>query len=112
MGNGALLDLKCPPRHPRPGSPVARPVCHRALVTITVASGLFAPGHLGELTEHMPFDLVDMVLEETGTVQRRLWLLPSRVGLYFLLALGMFPQVGYLRVWEKLTASLSGLMPG
>lgn len=77
--------------------------------TITVASGLFAPGHLGELTEHVPFDLVDAVLAETGTVQRRLRLLPSRVGVYFLLALGMFPQVGYLRVWEKLTAGLAGL---
>ena len=29
--------------------------------------------------------------------------------MYFVLALGMFPQLGYLRVWGKLTAGLSGL---
>jgi hypothetical protein len=28
---------------------------------------------------------------------------------YFILALGMFPQLGYLRVWGKLTAGLAGL---
>ncbi len=42
-------------------------------------------------------------------MQRRLRSLPSRAGVYFVLALGMFPQLGYLRVWGKLTAGLSGL---
>jgi hypothetical protein len=28
---------------------------------------------------------------------------------YFVLALGMFPRLGYLRVWGKLTAGLAGL---
>lgn len=64
----------------------------------SVAAGRYAPGHLGELTRQLPFDLVDAVVQETGTVQRRLRLLPSRAGVYFLLALGMFPQLGYLRV--------------
>jgi Insertion element 4 transposase N-terminal/Transposase DDE domain len=41
-------------------------------------------------------------------VQRRLRLLPSRTGIYFLLALGMFPWLGYARVWGKLTAGLDG----
>ena len=54
--------------------------------TITVAAGVFAPGHLGELTRVVPFELVDEVLEETGARERRLRLLPSRVGVYFLLA--------------------------
>ena len=27
--------------------------------TISVAAGVFAPGHLGELTQVIPFDLVD-----------------------------------------------------
>ena len=53
--------------------------------------------------------MVDEVLEQTRTVQRRLRALPSRVGVYFLLALGMFPRLGYARVWDKLTAGLSGL---
>jgi hypothetical protein len=30
--------------------------------TIRVASGVFAPGHLGELTRHVPVELVDAVL--------------------------------------------------
>jgi hypothetical protein len=33
----------------------------------------------------------------------------SRAGVYFVLALGMFPQLGYLRVWGKLIAGLTGL---
>jgi len=36
-------------------------------------------------------------------------LLPSRVGLYFVLALGLFPRAGYLGVWAELTAALDGL---
>ena len=60
--------------------------------TITVAAGVFAPGHLGELTRIVPFELADAVLEETRTRERRLRVLPSRVGLYFVLALGLFPQ--------------------
>jgi hypothetical protein len=42
-------------------------------------------------------------------VQRRLRVLPSRAGVYFVLALGMFPHLGYARVWGKLTAGLAGL---
>ena len=37
------------------------------LRTITVAAGVFAPGHLGELTWQVPFELADAVLEETRT---------------------------------------------
>jgi hypothetical protein len=77
--------------------------------TITVAAGVFAPGHLGELTQIVPFELADAVLEETRTRERRLRALPSRVGLYFVLALGLFPQAGYLGVWAELTAALDGL---
>ena len=76
---------------------------------VTVAAGVFAPGHLGELTQYLPFELVDDVLVQTKTVQRRLRDLPSRVGVYFLLALGMYPRLGYARVWAKLTAGLAGL---
>jgi Insertion element 4 transposase N-terminal/Transposase DDE domain len=76
---------------------------------VTVAAGVFAPGHLGELTQYLPFELVDDILVQTKTVQRRLRDLPSRVGVYFLLALGMYPRLGYARVWAKLTAGLQGL---
>ena len=77
--------------------------------TITVAAGVFAPGHLGELTWQVPFELADAVLEETRTRERRLRDLPSRAGIYFVLALGLFPALGYQNVWAKLTAALDGL---
>ncbi|MFE7478528.1 transposase domain-containing protein, partial [Streptomyces sp. NPDC057575] len=77
--------------------------------TVTVAAGRFAPGHLGELTAVVPFELVDAVLEETRSMQRRLRDLPSRVGVYFLLAMCLFPEVGYRLVWDKLTAGLDGI---
>jgi hypothetical protein len=71
--------------------------------------GSSPPGHLGELTQYLPFELVDDILEQTRTVQRRLRDLPSRAGVYFMLALGMFPRLGYARVRGKLTAGLAGL---
>jgi hypothetical protein len=77
--------------------------------TVAVAAGVFAPGHLGELTRYLPFELVDDVLARTRTVQRRLRALPSRTGVYFVLALALFPTIGYLRVWAKLGAGLTGL---
>jgi Insertion element 4 transposase N-terminal/Transposase DDE domain len=76
--------------------------------TVTVAAGVFAPGHLGELTWQVPFELADAVLEETRRRERRLRVLPSRVGMYFVLALGLFPALGYPKVWAKLTAALEG----
>jgi hypothetical protein len=79
---------------------------------VTAAEGVFGPGHLGELTQYLPFELVDDVLEQTRTVQQRLRLLPSRAGVYFVLALGLFPHLGYLRVWDKLTAGLGRGLPG
>jgi hypothetical protein len=76
--------------------------------TVTVAAGVFAPGHLGELTRIVPFELADAVLADTRRTQRRLRMLPSRVGLYFVLALALLPGLGYLGVWASLTAGLGG----
>ena len=84
------------------------PVCR----AVAVAGGVFAPGHLGDLTRFLPWEVVDDVLIETGTVQRRLRDLPSRVGVYFVLALGLFPRLGYARVWDKLTAGLTAGLAG
>ena len=77
--------------------------------TITVAGGRFAPGHLGELTQHLPFEMVDAALAATRTTQARLRELPSRVVVYLILAACLFPEVGYLGVWRKLTAGLTGI---
>jgi hypothetical protein len=76
---------------------------------VTVAGGRFAPGHLGELTQHIPFEMVDAAVAETRATQSRLRDLPSRVVVYLLLAACLFPEVGYLGVWRKLTAALTGL---
>ena len=78
-------------------------------LTLSVAAGVFAPGHLGELTRIVPFEMVDAVLAETGRMQRRVRLLPARVIVYLLLAAGLFAEVGYLGVWDKLVAGLHGL---
>ncbi len=48
-------------------SPVGGSVCRQ----VAVAAGVYAPGHLGELTQVLDFALVDAVLAETGRVQRR-----------------------------------------
>jgi hypothetical protein len=66
---------------------------------VTVAAGVFTPGHLGELTRYLPLESVDDVLE--GTAQRRLRALPSRVGVYLVLAPALFPVIGYLRVLRQ-----------
>ena len=63
--------------------------------TIRTAQGVFAPGHLGELTQVIDFALVDAVLDETRTRERRLRLLPSRVVVYFVLALALFERCSY-----------------
>lgn len=78
--------------------------------TSVVADGLYAPGHLGELTQQIPFELVDDVLEQTRTREVRRRVLPSRVGVYFVLALTLFPHLGYLRVWDKLTCGIRQLL--
>jgi len=77
--------------------------------TITVAAGRFAPGHLGELTQQVPFELVDAVLGATGRTQSRVRDLPARVVVYLLLAGCLFAELGYVQVWQRLTAGLDGL---
>ena len=81
-------------------------VIHR---TITVAPGRYAPGHLGELTQQVPFEMVDAVLDQTGTVQSRVRELPARVVVYLLLAGCLFAELGYGQVWQRLVAGLAGM---
>jgi hypothetical protein len=75
---------------------------------VRVAAGAFAPGHLGELTRIVPFEMVDAVLAETGTTQRRVRDLPSRVVVYLLLAAALFADLGYGQVWARMIAGLGG----
>jgi hypothetical protein len=76
-----------------------------------VAAGRFAPGHLGELTQIVPFEMVDDILATTGAVQARIRDLPSRVVVYLLLAAGLFAESGYRQVWSRLISSLDDLDP-
>jgi hypothetical protein len=85
---------------------VAKSVITREVV---VAQGAFAPGHLGELTQLIPFEMVDEALTETRSLQSRIRDLPSRVVVYLLLAACLFPDLGYPQVWHRLVAGLDGL---
>jgi hypothetical protein len=67
---------------------------------------VFAPGHLGELTQQVPFEMVEEVLAQTCAVQRRVRLLPSRVVVYLLLAGVLFAELGYRQVWGRLISGL------
>ncbi|MHA6758198.1 IS4 family transposase [Streptacidiphilus sp. PAMC 29251] len=75
------------------------------------AVGPFAPGHLGELTRIVPFEMVDEVLAGTRAVQRRVRLLPARVTVYLLLAGALFAGLGYQQVFDRLCAGLAGPAP-
>lgn len=63
---------------------------------------VWAPAHLGALTEHVSAEMVDEALAATGTRERRIRRLPSRVVVYFVLALALFPRLGYRNVFTKL----------
>ena len=54
-------------------------------------------------------EFVDCLVDEARARVRRVRDLPSRTGVYFLLAMCLFPRTGYLGVWGKLTAALDGL---
>ena len=76
---------------------------------VTVAGGRFAPGHLGELAQQVPFEMVDAALGETRRVRRRVRALPARVVVYLLLAGCLFAELGYGQAWRRMAAGLGGL---
>jgi Insertion element 4 transposase N-terminal/Transposase DDE domain len=90
-----------------PGAPLSAQIAITR--TIRVAAGAFAPGHLGELTQLVPFDMVDAVLAETRAVQARIRDVPARVAVYLLLAGCLFAELGYPGVWQRLVAGLHGI---
>jgi hypothetical protein len=63
---------------------------------------------IGPLAGQLPPGLVDEVLAECGAVQRRFRLLPSRLGVYFVLGLCLFRGLGYPAVLRELTGGLEG----
>jgi len=61
---------------------------------------------IGVLARVFPPELVDRVVDEAGARERRTRTLPSRVVVYYLLAMVLFFQSGYGEVWNKLVAGL------
>ena len=78
---------------------------------VKVAGGVFAPGHLGELTQLIPFEMVDEALRATATVRSRVRDLPSRVVVYVLLSAALFEGQSYRQVWARLCAGLGNAAP-
>ncbi|MFD8725841.1 IS4 family transposase [Streptomyces sp. NPDC059629] len=71
-----------------------------------IGRSAFVAGHLGELTQIITPQLVDEVLVATRRVQKRVRKLPSRVVVYFVLVMMLFPSCGYAGVWASMTAGL------
>src|SRR5216683_3120751 len=61
---------------------------------------------IGVLAKVFPPELVDRVVDEAGVRERRTRTLPSRVVVYYPLAMVLFFQSGYGEVWNKLVAGL------
>lgn len=73
----------------------------------TDTPNVFAPGHLGELTQIVPPEMVDAALETAGGKEQRLRRLPSRVVVYLLLAGALFAGQGWRHVFSRLTGALA-----
>lgn len=66
---------------------------------VEAAGGVYAPGHLGELTQIVDLALVDAVIEEPGHA-KRFRLLPSRVVVYCVLAPALFENCSHVGAFE------------
>jgi Insertion element 4 transposase N-terminal/Transposase DDE domain len=62
---------------------------------------------IGVLTRVFPPELVDVVLVETGRVERRQRLLPARVVMYYVLAMALFSGSSYEEVMRLLVEGLA-----
>ena len=62
---------------------------------------------LGVLTRTFPAGVVDAVVADTGRVQQRSRLLPSRLVVYYVMALALFSQAGYEEVMRCLVEGLA-----
>lgn len=76
------------------------------------SSGVFAPGHLGELTQVVPPEMGDAALATAGGTEQRLRRLPSRVVVYLLLAGALFAGQGWGQGWGQVFSRLTAALPG
>src|SRR5258708_19601458 len=72
-------------------------------------TGLSDEVRLGVLTEWVSADLVDEVLAECGTRDKRPGALPGRFMVYYVLALALFQQDSYDDVAEDMVGALEGM---
>src|SRR6266699_1535909 len=61
---------------------------------------------IGALTSVFPPGLVDRVVAECGRAERRRRLLPARMVVYYVLALALFAEIGYVEVLRLLVEAL------
>ncbi|WP_425329528.1 transposase domain-containing protein [Streptomyces inhibens] len=61
---------------------------------------------MGLLARVYPASAVDRAVEACGRRERRSWVLPARLVLYFVLGLALFSPDPYLEVMRKLTYGL------
>lgn len=66
---------------------------------------------LGLLAAFCPPATVDRVLEEAGRVERRARLLPSRVVVYYVLAMALYASEGYRELYRLLVEGLRSVDP-
>ncbi|CAN5707186.1 hypothetical protein BH23GEM3_BH23GEM3_08690 [soil metagenome] len=66
---------------------------------------------LGYLAAFCPPALVDAVLQETGRYEQRTRLLPSRVVVYYVLAMALFSAEGYRELFRLLVEGLRAVDP-
>lgn len=64
---------------------------------------------LGVLTSLCPPSLIDEVLRDTGRLEQRSRLLPSRVVVYYVLAMTLYSSAGYREVFRLLVEGLRAL---
>lgn len=64
---------------------------------------------LGVLTRVFPADVVDTVIERTGALEQRNRLLPSRLMVYYVMALALFSNGSYEEVMRSLLAGMEWL---
>lgn len=66
---------------------------------------------LGLLASFCPPGTIDRVLEETGRVEQRARLLPSRVVVYYVLAMALYASEGYRELYRLLVEGLRSVDP-
>src|SRR3990172_9036040 len=82
-----------------------RPPKERREVTVPDLIGL------GLLAALCPAARIDRVLEETGAVERRTRCLPSRLVVYYVLAMALYAREGYRELYRLLVEGLRSVDP-